>query len=172
MRPQYGAVPRREAQVGRQRPVGSCGLACGPDVRERVVGPGPLHRGKAFIEPLHCMTAAGGRGGEVSVPHAARTDARRLSGRPQVAIRLSSCSVGVTSSDLGVHGLGVTSSETRLSIHPYSTRGGDKSRRTVAVGRECPRPFVPRRRHVQGWASREVSYESRSCGFRTSDGTR
>ena len=47
------------------------GLACGPDVRERVVGPGPLHRGKAFIEPLHCMTAASGRGGEVSVPHAA-----------------------------------------------------------------------------------------------------
>jgi len=61
------------------------GLACGPDVRERVVGPGPLHRGKAFIEPLHCMTAASGRGGEVSVPHAARTDARAAAVRPSAS---------------------------------------------------------------------------------------
>ena len=33
---------------------------------------------------------------------------------------------------------------------PYSTRGGDKSRRSVARGSVGERAVVPRRRHVQG----------------------
>ena len=164
----WHAGKHRSAGNGRS----AVGLACGPDDRTRVVGPGPLRRGMDFIEALHCRRAATGDGGEVSVPHAARLVARRLPGRPQVAIRLSSCTVGETSSDLGVHGLVATSRVARLSIHPYSTRGGDKSGRSVVRGALQERAFVPRRRHVQGWASREVSYESCSCGFRTSDGTR
>ena len=164
----WHAGKHRSAGNGRS----AVGLACGPDARERVVGPGPPRRGMASIEALHCRRAANGHGGEVSVPRAAWLVARRLPGRPQVAIRLSSCTVGETSSDLGVHGLVATSKDTRFTIHPYSTRGGDKSGRTVAVGSGSPRPFVRLGRHVQGWASREVSYESCSCGFRTSDGTR
>ena len=164
----WHAGKHRSAGNGRS----AVGLACGPDDRTRVVGPGPPRLEMASIEALHCRRAATGDGGEVSVPHAAWLVARRLPGRPQVAIRLSSCTVGETSSDLGVHGLGAPSSDARLSIHPYSTRGGDKSCRSVVIGALQERAFVPRRRHVQGWASREVSYESCSCGFRTSDGTR
>jgi len=54
LRPQYGAVPRREAQVGRQRPVGSW-----PRVRTRRpregCGPGPTapRKGLHRAPPLH-----------------------------------------------------------------------------------------------------------------------
>ena len=97
----WHAGKHRSAGNGRS----AVGLACGPDDRTRVVGPGPPRLEMASIEALHCRRAATGDGGEVSVPHAAWLVARRLPGRPQVAIRLSSCTVGETSSDLGVHGL-------------------------------------------------------------------
>ena len=75
----------------------------------------------AFSEAVDRTKAVADDGGAADATPGARPAAQRTPGRCQVATQSSMAVADWTPLDLSVHGLGVTSRQTRLSIYTYES---------------------------------------------------